>query len=445
MGEKRLAFRDWIKSRETKKLGILTSLFFMATAVFWILKPIRKSLLIGYFKDNPLNLFDTFLGGAQTEQLAKLSIVLVALVVALSFPRLIKRYPMRQIFMFVSLVAAIGLFVSVLLISRVDAASVWGFYVFGDFINSLIVTLLWLLLHNSVNTEQAKKIYSAIVIGSVAGGMFGAFFLYQSVSILGRDLIVALCIAPMLIIGSFGYYIACRITDSQTNCEVAFNDHDRERSQKDKLFSFWTSQHEKPRTTKYWLGIALLVGLYEISSGIIDFQLSVAVESVQATAYERDIYFGIIGQAQSFVALIVQVFVTGWVIKRWGVGIALLILPFATLFGSVGFLLIPTLASAMFLSVSDNALNYSVNQSAKETLYVPTRSDERVAAKSIIDLFVQRFAKGFAVTLNLILVTQVSLRNVRWLSLLAITLMVLWIFIARFTSREFEHLAIKEI
>ncbi len=86
-----LAFWDWTKSREIKKLGILTSLFFLAMAVFWILKPIRKSLVIGYFKDNPLNLFDTFLGGAQVEQLVKLSIVFVALIVALSFPSLIRR------------------------------------------------------------------------------------------------------------------------------------------------------------------------------------------------------------------------------------------------------------------------------------------------------------------------------------------------------------------
>lgn len=296
-----------------------------------------------------------------------------------------------------------------------------------------------------MSTDEAKKVYSAIGIGTVAGGLFGAFFLYQAVSYIGRDLIIVVCMVLVALIGMIGYYIACRILDSRgkmKNCIVVYEENRVDKGGKKNPFAFW--KVDGIGDYKYWLGIALLVGIYEVSSGIIDFQLSVAIETLDATSYERDMYFGIVGQAQSLLALVVQVFVTGWVIKRWGIGIALLILPFATMFGSVGFLLLPTLASAMFLSVSDNALNYSVNQSAKETLYVPTGSDERITAKSVIDLFVQRFAKAFAVFMNLILVTQVSLQNVRWLSLLAIILMICWIFVARFTSRKFEYLSLKE-
>jgi AAA family ATP:ADP antiporter len=352
---------------------------------------------------------------------------------------------MRIVLVFVCVMAIAGLGISYFLIDNPNGYFVWGFYILGDFINALVITLLWMLLHNSVSTEQAKNIYSAVGIGTVSGGMFGAFFLYNGVAYFGRETIILFCIFFLGIIAILGFYIACRITDSRgkmKNCIAVLEQNKIDKNKKDNPLKFW--QKDELSNYKYWLGIALLVGIYEISSGIIDFQLSVAVESLQATSFERDQYFGLIGQAQGFVALIVQVFVTGWVIKRWGVGIALLILPIATMFGSVGFLLIPTLGSAMFLSVSDNALNYSVNQSAKETLYVPTRSEERVTAKSVIDLFVQRFAKAFAVLMNLALVTQVSLQNVRWLSILAIGLMVFWVFIARYTSREFEHLSFKE-
>ncbi len=415
------------------------SLFFLAMSVFWILKPLRKSLLIGYFKDNPLELFETTLGGAQTEQLAKLSLVGIALVIALLFPKLVRLIPMRIVLIIVCMIGASGLLVSYLLIANPSGLFVWGFYVFGDFINALIITLLWMLLHNSLSTEEAKDLYSSVGIGTVAGGVFGATFLYFGVSYFGRGPVILFCIFLIGVIGMLGFYIACRITDSKgkmRNCVVAYGNNQINKDGKENPLKFW--QVKDIGSYKYWLGIALLVGIYEISSGIIDFQLSVAVESVQATAFERDQYFGIIGQAQGLLALLVQVFVTGWVINRWGIGMALLILPFATIFGSVGFLLIPTLASAMFLSVSDNALNYSVNQSAKETLYVPTQSDERVKAKSVIDLFVSRFAKAIAVILNLILVTQISLQNVRWLSIIAIGLMMFWVCVAIYTSREFE-------
>jgi AAA family ATP:ADP antiporter len=434
-----VSFWKQFSAKQLKRIGIIMSLFFLAMSVFWILKPLRKSLFIGYFKDNPLNIFDLTLGGAQTEQLAKLSLVGIALAIALLFPIIVQRIPMRIVLILVCIVAVAGLGVSYFLITEPTGYFVWGFYVFGDFINALIITLLWMLLHNSVNTEEAKKLYSAVGIGTVAGGVFGAFFLYQGVSYLGRELIIAFCIFLIGLIGMLGFYIACRITDStgkMRNCVVVYEQNQVNSDGKSNPLKFW--QVKGIESYKYWIGIALLVGVYEISSGIIDFQLSVAVESLQATSFERDQYFGIIGQAQGVLALIVQIFVTGWVINRWGIGIALLILPFATMFGSVGFLLVPTLASAMFLSVSDNALNYSVNQSAKETLYVPNKSEERVAAKSIIDLFVQRFAKALAVILNLVLITQVSLQNVRWLSIIAIGLMMCWVCIALFTSREFE-------
>lgn len=439
------SFWRQLTSIQLKRIGIIMSLFFLAMSVFWILKPLRKSLFIGYFKDNPLEIFNLTLGGAQTEQLAKLSLVGIALVLAILLPKIVKKFPMRLVLVFICAISMIGLGASYFYISNPTGYFVWGFYILGDFINALVITLLWMLLHNSVTTEKAKKIYSAVGIGTVGGGVFGAFFLYNGVSYLGRESIILFCIFLIGLIGMLGFYIACRVTDNRgkmKNCIVVFEENRINKNKKENPFKFWRT--EGIGNYKYWLGIALLVGIYEISSGIIDFQLSVAVESLQATAFERDQYFGLIGQVQGFIALIVQVFVTGWVIQRFGVGIALLILPIATMFGSVGFLLIPTLGSAMFLSVSDNALNYSVNQSAKETLYVPTKSEERVAAKSVIDLFIQRFAKAFAVMMNLVLVTQVSLQNVRWLSVLAIVLMIFWVLIARYTSREFEYLSIKE-
>ncbi len=441
------ATKDWMKNRETQSLGVLIFLFFLTMSVFWVLKPIRKSLFIGYFKENPYTIFDLSLGGAQVEQLAKLSMVGIAIIVALALRRSMRVYSIRQVLVIVSVIGASGFAASFFLFGQSNAAFIWGFYVFGDFINSLILTSLWMLIHDAVNTSQAKKIYSAIGVGIVAGGVFGSFFLYQAIGILGREYIVALCILPIIAIGVFASYYTFRFGDSSGSTSDRATQAMQNKINKKETwnpFGFWKSGDDDKRRFKYWMAIALLVCLYEISSGIIDFQLSVAVENIQTTGIEMDRYFGLIGQVQSMLALIIQVFVTRWLMKRWGLGVALLILPFAILFGSVGFLLIPTLASAMVLSVSDNALNYSVNQSAKETLYVPTRSEERITAKPLIDLFVQRFSKTFAIILNLILVTQVSLENVRWLSLLAISLMISWIFIARFTSREFEHLTVKE-
>jgi AAA family ATP:ADP antiporter len=110
------------------------------------------------------------------------------------------------------------------------------------------------------------------------------------------------------------------------------------------------------------------------------------------------------------------------------------------LVGSVGFLAASTLAFAVMMSAADNSLNYSINQSAKETLYVPLTRAEKYKAKAFIDMFVQRTAKLLAVGLNLGVAAFVGFGGVRLLSLVTIALLVGWIGIVLFLGRAFERM-----
>ena len=127
--------------------------------------------------------------------------------------------------------------------------------------------------------------------------------------------------------------------------------------------------------------------------------------------------------------------------RRLGIGVALLFLPALLLVGSLGFLVLPTLAFATTMSASDNALNYSINQSAKEALYVPTTRDEKYKAKAFIDMFVQRFAKAIAVGVSLGVTTWFAdFSSVRWLSLFTVAVVGLWLVAVRYAGRRFEEL-----
>jgi AAA family ATP:ADP antiporter len=118
------------------------------------------------------------------------------------------------------------------------------------------------------------------------------------------------------------------------------------------------------------------------------------------------------------------------------VGLALLVLPVAVLGGSVGFLVLPSLALAAVMSTSDNALAYSVNQSAKEALYVPLDREAKYKAKAFIDMFVQRGAKVVSVAMALLAAELVGVQNVRWLSLLTLATLAAWFWIARWVGER---------
>jgi len=117
--------------------------------------------------------------------------------------------------------------------------------------------------------------------------------------------------------------------------------------------------------------------------------------------------------------------------------VALFVLPAIVLIGSVGFLAMPVLALAGFMSVGDNALNYSINQSAKEALYTPTSQDAKYKAKAFIDMFVQRAAKVLSVGLNLSLPALV-VGSVRWLSIPVLVVVGVWLGVIRFLGQQFE-------
>jgi AAA family ATP:ADP antiporter len=93
------------------------------------------------------------------------------------------------------------------------------------------------------------------------------------------------------------------------------------------------------------------------------------------------------------------------------------------------------------LNTVDNAFSYSINQSAKESLYVPTTRDEKYKAKAFIDMFVQRFAKAVAVAVSLGITTVFTdFSSIRWLSGFTIPIIIVWIFAVRYAGRKFKEM-----
>ena len=118
-------------------------------------------------------------------------------------------------------------------------------------------------------------------------------------------------------------------------------------------------------------------------------------------------------------ALVVQLFLTTFVMRRFGLTVALLVTPAVMIFGSLGFLAVPILWTGSLLNTADSGFAYSINQSAREALYTPTTRDEKYKAKAFIDMFVQRFAKALAVGVSLtITLVFADFSTIRWLSLL---------------------------
>ena len=116
---------------------------------------------------------------------------------------------------------------------------------------------------------------------------------------------------------------------------------------------------------------------------------------------------------------------------------ALLVLPLAFFFSSIAFFAVSTLAIASLLHISDNGLNYSIQQTARESLYVVTTPDEKYKARAFTNMFVQRFAKG----LSILIVIGIGLLNVelRFLSTITIVVVILMALCGTYAGRQFSR------
>ncbi|MFB6098580.1 MAG: NTP/NDP exchange transporter [Salinibacter sp.] len=430
----RKEFLDIRPGEWPKALG-LSVYFFLVIAIFWVLKPMKRGLIISYFGEHPLSIAGWVLSGAQAEQLGKVLNMFVAFAVVGLFTWLVRRYARHYlIVIFCAVFGGLFVFFGAIIdqIETFGQGGVWAFYVTGDIWTTVMVATFWAFANDLNSGDEAERLYGIVGLGGVVGGFVGSSVVAGLVDQVGRSTLIFACLVPTALIGALAVWIHNRERDDEA--EEPCCPEEEEVLEEDNAFLEGAKLVFRSR---YLLGIAAVLGLYEMVSNIVDFQLAAIVEQQITTDIQRDTFFGIVGQATSLVSIGVQLFLTSFVMKRYSVKAALLFLPAAILGGTLGFVLLPSLLFVGFMSVSDNALNYSINQSAKESLYTPTSQDVKYKAKSFIDMFIQRAGKVLAVILNLGL-TALVITDVRWLSVAVGLLLIAWIAVIRFLGREYE-------
>lgn len=421
--------------REELPLSLLMFLyFFLVITSFWILKPIKTALFIEYFDQSGFNLFSWHLLAAQAELLAKVLNMVIALVAVVIFSWLSKRLRRQQLTYVFSGFFLVSFFLYSLTIDAPDDFTVWSFYLLGDLWTTLMVVTFFAFLNDSVTPERAKRVYGLIVLGGVMGGAFGSTFVRVWVAQWDRSSWLWICLmlsAIIALVAMAAGQLVKRNPPPESPKPKVVQESKNVALEGAKLVL----------RSRYLLAIAAIVGLYEITSQVLDFQFKATV------AYYLDgpaigQHFATVFAISNCVAMLVQLFLTSFIMTRFGLRTALLILPCIIAFGSAGFLVVPILWAGSLLNTADSGFAYSVNQSAKEALYVPRTRDEKYKAKAFIDMFVQRFAKVLAIGVSLVTTTYfTAFSTTRWLSLFTLVIVVLWVIAARYAGRRFHQLS----
>ena len=104
----------------------------------------------------------------------------------------------------------------------------------------------------------------------------------------------------------------------------------------------------------------------------------------------RTTYFANIDLAINGLTILIQLLLTRWLLRRFGVGPTLMIPAFAVLFGYCVLAASPLPILVAIVQVGTRAGEFSLGKPARETIYTRVTREWRYKAKAVIDTFVYR-------------------------------------------------------
>jgi AAA family ATP:ADP antiporter len=281
-------------------------------------------------------------------------------------------------------------------------------YVWVGIFGVVATAQVWTLANFVLTTREAKQYFAVIGGGAIAGAIFSGFTTKRLVIAFGtHSLLLAMATALAACIG-----LVWLISRSSTARQAAAAD---EPSAKLALVEGFKQILASPHLR----AIAAVIWLSSFVTATVGWQFkSIAKQHIPQTD-ALAAFFGDFNFYTGLLSLTAQFVLTSRLLRRFGIGPALLVLPVALTLGSVSVLVVGTLAAAVLLRGSDQVLRYSVDKSSVELLYLPVPSALKIQAKGFIDTVIWRVGDLFSGVAVLLLANYLRLAapQLSWVSL----------------------------
>ena len=264
------------------------------------------------------------------------------------------------------------------------------FYVFISVLNLFLVSVFWSFLLEIFSGTQTKRLFGFIAAGGTVGALAGPALVDLLIDIIGNSGVLFLG-ASMFAIAIVPQQLLVRFWRGSSEARAA-----NERPIGGNPFAGFAQVLRSP----YLLGIALFVVLLSTVSTILYFEQLRVVEEAFSSTTERTRVFARLDWIVQSLAVISQIFLTGQIAKRFGVGTLLMVVPVIMVFGFVGLAASGTFTILAIVIVARRSLEYAFARPGREMLWSPLDSETKYKAKSTIDVLVYRGADALSGQVN---------------------------------------------
>jgi ATP:ADP antiporter, AAA family len=359
---------------------------FLLLEAYYILKTVREALVLSE-------------GGAEAKAYSSAAQAALLLLIIPAYGRLASKVNRDRLINLVTIFFVSHLVVFYVL-GRAGVPLGVPFFLWVGIFNLLVIAQFWALANDLYNKDQGTRLLPVVGIGSSLGAWLGSVNARQLFPLFGTYGLML--VAGGLLLASLGVNRLVNHFPSAF-CKVGHPAGEKPLGREGALRLILNSRY------LFWIAMLMVVvnvvnttGEFILSKLVVenaDRLIASGAASIENKAEIIGTFYGSFFGWVNLVGMLVQLFLVSRIFKYIGVRGALFFLPVIA-FASYGLVtLLPLLGLVRIAKVMENSTDYSIQNTARQALFLPTSREAKYKAKAAIDSFFWRAGDVLAATL----------------------------------------------
>ena len=478
--ERFLRFFTDIRAGEAGTALLLTANVFLLICSYSLLKVLREPLILAG-------------GGAEVKSYSSAGQAVLLLLIVPLYGALAGRLPRRKLINTVTIVF-LGCLVGFFALARFQVSIGVVFYIWLGIFNVMVIAQFWSFANDVYTSDEGKRLFPIIAFGQSAGAVLGAYLAGKAIDLFGLYAIFLIA-AVLLVLGTLITNLvdtrerrrteASRsVTDSTALAPASTREVRLESGEfriadlEAELKKAEAQAGERPPSappppkapspkradkvgrgnafqlvfaSRYLTLIAIMIFVLNWVNSTGEYLLgrtvthaaaqavSVAHMSPEAADSFRKVFIGkFYSRYQlgvNLLGLVLQLFFVSRILKWFGIRVAVMVMPVIALLGYGSLALVPILSVVRAVKTAENATDYSLQNTVRQVLFLPTTREQKYKAKQAIDSFFVRAGDVFSAGLVL-LGSQFLAFGSAGFAAVNLGLAAIWLVLAFWTGQE---------
>jgi len=377
-----------VQPEELRALAWAFLYFFCLLSSYYILRPLRDEMGIA--------------GGVQHLQWVFTGTFLAMLAIVPVFGAVTSRFQLRKALPLIYLFFVGNILIFFFLFRALGSptALTVAFFIWTSVFNLFVISVFWSFMTDIFSNEQAHRLFGFVAAGGSAGALAGPGITALLAIPLGADNLL------LISAGLLGFAILCiqrllhwtqTVEDTIGTAADTLPEEPPEPGFAENgvwsrsLGGGWLDGIRLVTKSPYLLGICLFILLTATLRTFLYFTQAHIVQGAFADPARRTTLFALMDLGVNVLTIFLQVIVTGRLLSRFGVPVALSLVPLFVILSLTGLGLAPILPILVAAQIGTRAGNYSLIRPGREVLFTVVRRDEKYKAKNFIDTVIFRF------------------------------------------------------